>query len=215
MPDTEKGFWRHPLTILIIGTALSAILIPSFSSRLDHQRLIDEARLKKATEILADNAETERNLNRLFTTLGIFQKDSSGPAARFVGLEKAQKELRTLMVERYLEFDRQAWWWPAQMHVEAKILEIASQEELNRLEQISKQYNDNLLASTAAIDKLWDAFLRDKYNPKDPKNEELLKKTQEALTQLNQERSKLCVEAAQILAKKQEGWLSRWTFGRL
>jgi hypothetical protein len=78
-----------------------------------------------------------------------------GPAARFFSLERAQKELRTLMVERYLEFDRQAWWWPSQIHVEAKILEIASQEELNRLDQISKQYSDNLKARTAAIDSLW------------------------------------------------------------
>lgn len=213
MPDTDKGFWGHPLTILVIGTVLSVVLIPHYSSRIDHQKLIDEARLKKATEILSDNADTERNLNRLFTTLGIFDKDSRGPAARFFSLERAQKELRTVMVERYLESDRQAWWWPSQIHVEAKILEIASQEELNRLNQISKQYNDNLKASTAAIDTLWKAFLREKYNPTDPQNEELLEQTNANLNLFNQERSKLCMEAAQILAKKHESWLSRWTFG--
>jgi len=134
-------------------------------SKIDHNKLLNEARSKKATEILADNADTARNLNRLFTTLGIFEKDSRGPAARFLSLEKAQKELRSLMVERYLEFDKQAWWWPSQIHVEAKILEIASQDELKQLEQISKQYNDNLIASVTAIDTLWKAFLREKYNP--------------------------------------------------
>jgi hypothetical protein len=218
MPDSHserKGFWGHPLTILLIGTVLSVVLVPHFSEQIDHKRLINETRLKKATEILADNADTARNLNRLSTTLGIFQKDSRGPAARFLSLEKAQKELRTLMVDRYLEFDRQAWWWPGQIHVEAKILEIASQQELDRLEQIGSQYNDNLVASVTAIDILWSTFLREKYNPVDPRNEELLNQTQAKLIQLNQERSKLCMEAAQILAKKQEGWMSRWTFGLL
>jgi len=86
------------------------------------------------------------------------------------------------MVERYLEFDKQAWWWPGQIHVEAKILEIASRQELNRLDQIGAQYNDNLIATVTAIDTLWNTFLREKYNPTDPRNEELLNQTQAKLT---------------------------------
>jgi hypothetical protein len=214
MSDTgNKGFWGHPLTVLLIGTALSTVLIPHFSSQIDHARLIDEARVKKATEILADNADTERNLNELITTLAIFEKDSRGPAARFISLDKAQKELRALMERRYLQFNRQAWWWISQMHAEAKILEIASKQELDTLEQTRNQYNDNLITSTKAIDKVWGAFLREKYNPTDPQNEKLVIQTQTELDHLNQERSRLCMESAQILAKKQTSRLSRWTFG--
>jgi len=70
---------------------------------------------------------------QLLTTLEIFDKDNSGPAARFIDYRKEQKELRRIMIERYSEFDRQAWWWYSQIYVEAKILGIASPEELERL----------------------------------------------------------------------------------
>jgi hypothetical protein len=45
MPDSEsenKGFWSHPLTVLLVRTILSAVLIPPISNRVDHQRLINE-----------------------------------------------------------------------------------------------------------------------------------------------------------------------------
>ena len=149
----NNGFWGHPLTVLLIGTALSTVLIPHFSSQIDHARLIDKARVKKATEILADNAETERNLNELLTTLSIFKKVVAAPLrASSAWIER--KRLRALMEQRYLQFDRQAWWWISQMDMEARILEIASTQELETLEQTRNQYNDNLITSTKTIDKL-------------------------------------------------------------
>jgi hypothetical protein len=95
----------------------------------------------------------------------------------------------------------------------AKLLEIKSYEVFRVDRWPSKQYSVNLKARTAAIDSLWNAFLREKYNPTDPQNEELLNQTNTTLNLFNQERSKLCMEAAQILAKKHESWLSHWTFG--
>jgi hypothetical protein len=114
-----------------------------------------------------------------------------------------------------LAFDKQAWRWAGQIHIEAKILEIASQEELNRLDQISKQYSDNLEKSTVVIDAMWDAFLRAKYKPLDLGNEELLNQSQAKLLALKDVRTRLVMESAQILAKKEESFLSRWTCGLL
>lgn len=206
MPDTSRtesrGILAHPLILLLVGTALSSWLIPAFSGRIQHAKLIGEARLRKATEIINDNAETERNLNSLLTTLGIFQKDSSGPAARFLRLEKEQKELRGQMIVRYLEFDRQAWWWNSQLDAEAKILEIASREELTRLEQISREYNENLEKSTNAVDIAWNAFLRQDYKPSDAGNAEILNHVRAKLSELNKERSRLVMEEAQIFTVK-------------
>ena len=192
---------RHPLTVLLIGTCLSSWLIPYVSGRIDHEKLIREARLKKAMEIIGDNAETERNLNRLLTTLEIFNKDNSGPAARFIDYRKEQKELRQIMIERYSEFDRQAWWWYSQIYVEAKILDIASPQELERLGKISNRYGENLKTSMTAVESLWNAFLRETYRPLDLRNADLVKQVRTKLSELNQERSELVIESAQIFAE--------------
>jgi len=196
------GILRHPLIILLIGTGLSSWLIPSIGDRINHRKLFREARLKRATEIINENVETGRNLNRLLTTLEIFQKDSSGPAARFFKLEMEQKELRGIMIDRYLEFDKQAWWWNSQIFLEAKILEIASPEELGRLDQISKQYSENLESSMTAVNAVWNAFLRENYKPDDRRNLDLVNQTRSRLIELNQKRSELVMEEAQIFATK-------------
>jgi hypothetical protein len=199
-PKKPLKILRHPLTVLLLGTALSSLLIPYFSGRIDNEKLIREARLKKAMEIIGDNTETERNLNKLLTTLEVFHKDNSGPAARLTDYKKEQKELRRIMIERYLEFDKQAWWWYSQINVEAKILDIASPQELERLHQISNEYGENLKTSTAAVDDLWNAFLRETYKPSDPRNAELMKQTRSKLDGLSQKRSTLVMESAQIFA---------------
>lgn len=208
--SNKRGFWGHPLIILLVSAALSSWLIPLITTQIDHEKLIREARLKKALEILDDSADTERNLNTLLTTLAIFQKDNAGPAARFSTVEKTQKELRTVMIERYTQFDRQAWWWSSQIHAEAKILEIASPQELDRLEEVTKQYSGNVKKTTEIIDSLWDSYLRKKYKPLDPVNEELLNGSWTKFHALKDERSKLVMESSQIMAKKREGRLSRW-----
>jgi|SRR6267142_1957442 len=199
-PKRRLLFLRHPLLILLIGTGLSSWLIPYFSARLDHEKLIREARLKKATEIVADNKETERNLNRLLTTLEMFHKDNSGSAARATNYKKEQRELRRIMTERYLEFDRQGWWWYSQIYDEAKILEIVSPHELERLAQISHEYSQNIGSSVGAVDELWSLFLRETYVPSDLRNLELMKQTRTKLEGLNRERSKLVFESAQIFS---------------
>jgi len=200
-PKKRFQFLRHPLVLLLIGTALSSWLIPYFSARLDHEKLLREARLKKATEIVADNKETERNLNRLLTTLEIFHKDNSGSATRSANYKKEQSELRRIMAERYLEFDKQGWWWYSQIYDEAKILEIVSPHDLERLGQISQQYSQNIGSSVGAVDELWSLFLRETYVPSDPRNLELIKQTRSKLEDLNRERAKLVFESAQIFSR--------------
>jgi hypothetical protein len=195
-----RRFLRHPLAVLLIGTALSTLLIPRFSERIDRAKLVQEGRLKKSMEIIADNKETERNLNRLLTTLEIFHKDNSGPAARLSNYKKEQKELRRIMVDRYLEFDAQAWWWYSNIYVEARILGIASPQELIRLNQLSDLYGQNLKTSTAVIDDLWNAYLRETYNPSDRRNAELMSLTRNRLDKLNHKRSVLVMQSAQIFA---------------
>lgn len=203
MPATTKyKLLGHPVTILLLGTALSYGVIPTITSRINRAKLLRENRLKIATNIIDDNMETNRRLNKIVTTLELFQKDNSGPAARFLNYRQEQKELRTTLNQRYLEFDSQAWWWYSQIYTEAQIVGIVSPQELNKIQDISTQYGNNLNRSVGVLSKEWNAFLRDTYRPTDPHNTELMKQTRKEMDKLQRERSSLIMQAAHIFADR-------------
>jgi len=73
---------------------------------------------------------------------------------------------------------------------------------LGRLDQISKQYSENLESSMTAVNAVWNAFLRENYKPDDRRNLDLVNQTRSRLIELNQKRSELVMEEAQIFATK-------------
>jgi hypothetical protein len=66
---------------------------------------------------------------------------------------------KQIMNERYLEFDRHAWWWYRQIYLEADPLGIASPDELKRIDAISDEYGYNLMECTEATNTLGTALL--------------------------------------------------------
>lgn len=52
---------RHPLLLLVIGSVIGSFLIPWISQKTDRNRVLREARLKKAVEIVNNNTETKVN----------------------------------------------------------------------------------------------------------------------------------------------------------
>lgn len=191
---------RHPLTVLTVGAVVSTFLLPAISSRVNREKLLREQKLSVAMEIIKNNMETSRRLNKIDTTLELFQKDNSGPAARFLDFKLEQKELRGKIDQSYLEFDSQAWWWSSQIYVEAKVVNIVSSDDLGKLATISAEYDKNLDASTQVLSDLWNSFLREDYRPTDPRNTKSMNETRQKLAQLESERSQLVMDAVKIFA---------------
>jgi hypothetical protein len=167
-------------------------------------------------EIIDSNTETRRDLNRLEITLEMFQKDSSSPAARHLSYEVEQADLRHVMRDQYLEFDKQAWWWYSRLDGEARFLGIASPQELDRLDQISGEYRNDLVETMTTIDNIWDTFLRQNNKPYDPQNRKLVEAARGRLAVLDGERLRLVMESAAIFAKidasesQRQGKLGTW-----
>jgi hypothetical protein len=183
-----SGFFGHGLTLLAAGAVLTYVLVPL----VNEARLLQEARIKKALEILETGSEVDANLNSLQTTLAIFHKDHSYErlppdqyaAARHRALER--------MEARYLEFDKRAWWWLRRVEADARLLKVEG------FKDYSNKYMKSLIASTQKLDTFWTRLLRQNSNPQDPEIGRLVETTQEELTRLNLERTKWLYQMVKV-----------------
>jgi len=189
---------RHPLFLLIMATVLTTIIVPKISYRLK----LKETRLKKALEIIEQSTEVNRRLNALLTTLEMFHKDNSGVAARLSDYKEEQKKLREIMMERYLEFDKVAWYWYSNVYTEAHLLGFVSVKELHIIGELVYRYEAKLIESTHSLDNLWNIFLREEYTPSDIQNTEVMKTTRHDLAKLERSRTILISELADILTRR-------------
>jgi hypothetical protein len=57
---TKHSWLRHPLTVLIFGSLLSATLIPWISARMNDRQLINDARLQLCRDILQQSAKNNQ-----------------------------------------------------------------------------------------------------------------------------------------------------------
>jgi hypothetical protein len=193
----SSALLRHPLTVsiaaLLIGTALTSLVVP----KITYYRTLQEKRLEKALEILTHDAEVTQRLNALQTTLEIFQKDNSGPAARLVDYKEEQKTLRRVMMERYIEFDNVAWWWYRKIRAESIILQLTPSGGSQRMDRLIEAYDSNLVQSTEVLNGLWNRFLREEYRPDDKGNGLAMNDAREKLAGLGHARQKIIDKLAQ------------------
>ena len=168
---------KHPLVILLIGTLLSSIFIPDINRRATRARELEERRAERALAAVKTNSEVDRLLNLLLTDFASFWNDTE--EGKF---ESRRAELRPKIYETYKEFDRFAWWWFDQAWQEAVILGLIEKETIEKEEDAAySEYKDSLLASSSAINRIWDLSLR---QTPPPSREEAKKELERARQQI-------------------------------
>jgi uncharacterized protein (DUF2132 family) len=153
MRRTASSTWSflgHPLFLLLTGTILGSILIPALSTRFNAERLLNETRHQEALSTIEKGFEVDRKLNSVSTRLASFAKDHQRLHQPIVFNEA----ILTKVEDLYVEFDQRAWWWSAEEFAKAKVLRLLSESQLKRFSSLAERYHDNLLASTAALDRL-------------------------------------------------------------
>src|SRR5205823_7926315 len=75
-------FFRHPLTLSIIGAILGSLLIPWVAGRANKQAVLEETRVKQAVEIMTTANSVNVMLNKLNTEFESFEKDSLSTASQ-------------------------------------------------------------------------------------------------------------------------------------
>ena len=197
MDKTTRTGWRvldHPLFLLLVGSILGSILIPSLSARFNAERLLRETRHQEAITTIEKGYDVDRKLNSVATRLVSFAKDHARLHQPIVFSEA----ILTKVEDLYVEFDQRAWWWCSEEFAKAKVLRLLSGEELKRFSTLADRYHDNLMASTAELDRLRVACLG--ANP-DPRAAEVeAKAAVERLRQLMLERDQIVNAMADLFA---------------
>ncbi len=146
---------QHPLLVLLIGSVLSSLLIPSISSRSSEAQLLQETRLKKALEVGVHNREFDSKLNALITLMKTFHNQNIRMKPNPAELRESQNAFRKEYTDRYLALDEMAWWWYGDIQREARLLRLTSDDDYKLLDETIKEYGNSTAASVGAVAPIW------------------------------------------------------------
>ena len=153
-------FFRHPLTLSIVGALLGSLLIPWVAGRANKQAVLAETRVKQAIEIMTTSNSVNVMLNRLKTEFESFEKDSLSTASQEEYL-KRRDELRQRIYPLYAEFNSVGWWWTWNAYNQARILRLIGPTALEQLKADIMKYDSNLQQTVHLLDEPWHAYLSD------------------------------------------------------
>ena len=190
---------RHPLALLIIGATITSLLVPYLNSRVNRNELLQEAKLKKASEIREHVIEFNSELNALETMLELFHNMNVRLQLKPAEFRQAQLKFVDDFSRRYLDFDEKAWWWYSGLEGELSALRQTSNSELQTLHTEFAEYGENIGKSKEALKPLWVALTSADYSPNDlesRKKVETIAKVQKELPPLHQARNMLVEKMA-------------------
>jgi uncharacterized membrane-anchored protein YhcB (DUF1043 family) len=159
---------KHPLLLLIVGSIIGSILIPRISEKASHAKALQDARLRKAVDIIDNNTRTISQLNALRTRLGMFHTDNVRLSPSPAKLDGMRDKLGAEMNDRYLEFEKTGWWWYRDLNDEAVVLEIVPRTGSEKLRSDVNAYHSNILATVNLLNQMWHACVDARYDYKDP-----------------------------------------------
>ena len=192
---------QHPLTLLILGTFLSSILIPALGYYLSEKRLLQQAQLDLANQIIEKDFMLSNQLNNLKTTLDIYNKDNCMLHVR-ADVPEQQRLLRWKMNELYLHFESNAWYWQELVYNKAFYLDMP-RHKLDSLSKSLLDYHDNILHCTGAVSQLWQNCLRVDYHACDPRLDSMSQVVHQELTVQHQKRNLLVHKMIYYISGKQ------------
>jgi len=175
---SERGkisfeFLRHPLLLLAVGSIIGSFLIPYLTDRATKKKVLQEARLRKAVDIVDTNTRMVSQLNSISTRVSMFHENN-------LRLKPSPEELRTArdkliedIDERYLEFEKAGWWWYRDLIDEAVILKIVPPNGSDQLREHINSYGQNMLDTTNALKTMWHPCISAEYDYKGKKGEEI------------------------------------------
>jgi hypothetical protein len=189
--SSRIGILSHPLLLLAVATAIGSILIPYFSERATRKKVLQEARLRKAIDIVDNNTRTVSQLNSLGTRVVMFHENNARLKPTPARLRELQDKLIEDMDSRYLEFEKTGWWWYRDLNDEAVILKIVPASGSDSLRNDVNAYGANILNTTNALKGFWHACVSAEYDYKNDKINQLKNEMDQKLGALFAERNEI------------------------
>jgi hypothetical protein len=153
-------FFRHPLTLSIVGALLGSLLIPWVAGRANKQAVLAETRVKQAIDMMTTSNSVNVMLNKLKTEFESFEKDSLSTASQEEYL-KRRDELRQRIYTLYADFNSVGWWWTWNAYNQARILRLIGPKALEQMKADIMKYDSNLQQTVHLLDEPWHAYLSD------------------------------------------------------
>jgi hypothetical protein len=191
-------FFRHPLTLSIIGALLGSLLIPWVAGRANKQAVLAETRVKQAVEIMTMSNSVNVMLNKIATEFENFEHDSLSTALP-EDYRKRRDELRPRIYTLYADFNSVGWWWTWNSYHQARILRLISPTKLEVLKAYNLKYNDNLEQTIHLLSKPWHTYLSD--DPQvlqAPDRKPMMQALDKSLGDLREQRDALTQEMATL-----------------
>lgn len=165
-------FFRHPITLLIIGSIITYFLIPWIHERVSKNENERREKLEIASRFIRQNMEMNQDFNSLLTSLELFHKYSSPEH-----LVEDKNKLRMASKEMYLKIDKNVWWWHWNLYEEAKLNKLIPESEQKYVENSLVKYTDSWSQIMGSLEKLWKACLDENYKQEDNNIDTLMNKT--------------------------------------
>jgi hypothetical protein len=159
-PNKIDLFFRHPLTLSIIGALLGSLLIPWVAGRANKQAVLAETRVKQAVEIMTTSNSVNVMLNKLKTEFEAFEKDSLSIASP-EDYRKRRDELRQRIYTLYADFNGVGWWWTWNAYNQARILRLIGPTTLEQFKADIMKYDSNLQQTVHLLEEPWHTYLSD------------------------------------------------------
>jgi len=195
----------------VFATAvITGSIVPGVSAELDHDRSVRDERMRIAHGITEQGTNVEIDINNLTTMFGVFVKDARTMSPG--ELRAAQERARVTVADRYLAFERTAWWWYGNAQRDARFPEPLEGWRAKQLDDLCKDYAETLGATTKALNETWTKLLRE---PADKgwiaRQEALLKAQQTVLKPLGEKRRDLYAKMASIFEQPEpRRWFEFW-----
>src|SRR5215831_18348763 len=138
------SFFRHPLTLSVIGALLGSLLIPWVAGRANKKAVLEETRIKQAVEIMTMGNSVNTMLNKIATEFETFEGDSPSITPQ-QDYGKRRDELRQRIYTLYADFNSVAWWWTWNTYNQARILQLIPPTKIKQFYNYNLEYNDNLV----------------------------------------------------------------------
>src|SRR5437763_17080166 len=136
-------FFRHPLTLSIVGALLGSLLIPWVAGRANKQAVLAETRVKQAIEIMSTSNSVNVMLNKLKTEFESFEKDSLSPASQEES-RKRRDEFHQRIYSLYADFNSVGGGWTWNAYNKARTVRLLGPTALEQFNTDIIKYDTNL-----------------------------------------------------------------------
>lgn len=154
-------FWRglkHPFFISLFSAVAATILIPGIVARSNARAVLNKARIDHALDMMKSSDSVNTAINKIKSEFEAFEKASLTASPE--EFDKRREESGHRIVTFQGQLDDVAWTWTWGESFRARVLRLISNAEFTKLESYNSKYNDNVVATSAVLDKPREAYLK-------------------------------------------------------